>query len=407
MKRIFWKYFKYIMVSPLCFIILILVRIVSPLFKIRFGTLMYDRIGHFALNTELYLCEKDSEINQYSNRTIEIFAFYNRAVCNEHLANMWLRVLNIWPLVMVNCICIMNRNIPFGTSYIIPDGIATNSDRDIHNLLEKIPPHLHFSESEKSLGEVQLEKLGIPKGSRYVCIIVRDSKYLEKNDSGIDYSYHNYRDCNVENFILAAEELAERGYYVLRMGKNQEKQFISKHPRVIDYANSNLRNDFMDIYLGAYCKFAVSTGAGWSGVPHIFRRPVAYANHVPINHFNLTVGTDLIITKHCFSKQDGKELTLKEIVKLGVNDFSRSEFYKEKGIELYENSDEEIRDLCTEMDDRLEGMWNSSTEDEELQKKFREIYPKDATKLNGLPYHGEIRARYGAKFLRKNPWWLE
>ena len=44
----------------LALIIVFLVRILRPFVHIRFGSLYSDRIGHFALTTELYLCCKDA-----------------------------------------------------------------------------------------------------------------------------------------------------------------------------------------------------------------------------------------------------------------------------------------------------------------------------------------------------------
>ena len=59
---------------------------------------------------------------------------------------------------------------------------------------------------------------GIPINSKIVLIIVRDSKYLEKEFKYADFSYHSYRDCNIENFKLVAEYLTTKGYFVIRMG---------------------------------------------------------------------------------------------------------------------------------------------------------------------------------------------
>ena len=43
------------------------------------------------------------------------------------------------------------------------------------------------------------------------------------------------------------------GYYVIRMGVKASKPLKSSNPKIIDYANSKIRNDFLDIYLGAKC----------------------------------------------------------------------------------------------------------------------------------------------------------
>ena len=43
---------------PIALICMLLVIILRPFILIRFGLLHSDRIGHFATNTELSLCEK-------------------------------------------------------------------------------------------------------------------------------------------------------------------------------------------------------------------------------------------------------------------------------------------------------------------------------------------------------------
>ena len=81
--------------------------------------------------------------------------------------------------------------------------------------------------------------------------------------------------------------------------------------------------------------------------------------------------------------------------------------YDDNDIELQANTPEEIRDIVVEMVERLEGDWIPESNDETLQKKFWEIFPTDAVSASNKPLHGEIRARFGANFLRNNTAWLE
>ena len=131
--------------------------------------------------------------------------------------------------------------------------------------------------------------LGVQRlSARFVCFIVRDSSYLDSLPlyRHLDLSYHSYRDCNIQNYVLAAEELAERGYYVIRMGAKVKEAFNVKHPNIIDYAFNGMRSDFMDIYLGAKCTFCVTVGTGFDSIPFIFRRPIVDTNFVPLGFFS-------------------------------------------------------------------------------------------------------------------------
>src|ERR1035437_8809875 len=71
-KLLFRKLFKlplYILAIPSVLII----RLIKPWLLVRVGTLISSRIGHFAANTELYLCEQDAGINIPNQRRIDIF----------------------------------------------------------------------------------------------------------------------------------------------------------------------------------------------------------------------------------------------------------------------------------------------------------------------------------------------
>ena len=112
------------------------------------------------------------------------------------------------------------------------------------------------------------------------------------------------------------------------------------------------------------------------------------------------------ITKHHHSIIEDRELTLKEIFAHGGFLFYTSE-YESRGIQLKENTPEEIRDVTMEMAERLKGSWQPHEDDEALQCRFWEIFPADAVSAyNGKHLHGEIRARFGAYFLRTNREWL-
>jgi putative glycosyltransferase (TIGR04372 family) len=89
--------------------------------------------------------------------------------------------------------------------------------------------------------------------------IVRDSTYLKFHQPYANFDYQNYRDCNIENFKLVSDYLTSLGYYVFRMGAKVAKPMLTKNKKIIDYATTGIRNEFLDIYLSAYCEFCIST----------------------------------------------------------------------------------------------------------------------------------------------------
>ena len=377
----------------------LIIRLIKPWLLVRMCKLNSSRIGHFASNTELYLCELDAGINVPNQCHIDIF-YMRGLICNQQLATMWSRVLRVWPGWIWGFIHRLNRVIPGAKLY----EIDSTEGRDIHNLLDRFPAHLQFTAKEEARGEAGLRLMGLPAGSEFVCLNVRDSAYL----AGPAWSYHSYRDSDIQNYVLAAEALAERGYFVIRMGAKVHESIKSAHPKVIDYATNGMRSDFMDIYLGAKCVFCISTGTGWDCIPEILRRPIVYVNFGPVVALPSYVKWTISIVRHHFSLMENRELSISEIFTHGVGRSDHTSDYETKGVTLIENTPEEIHDVAIEMADRLTGTGQTLPGDEMLQQRINEIFlTRAVVSINGKSQHGEIRSRFGAVFLRNNPEWLQ
>jgi putative glycosyltransferase (TIGR04372 family) len=378
-------------------------RLIRPLLLVRWGELSTDRIGPFAAETELYLCERDAGINVPRGRYVDVF-HYRPQIANRQLAAMWKRRLRVWPRWVLQPLQRLNAAIPGGALHEI--GRPTGRDRDVHNLFDRLSPHLSFTAAEMERGADGLTRLGIPRDAKFVCMLVRDSAYLNTHSSR-DWSYHNYRDSDIASFVPAAEALAARGYFVIRMGAAVHQAMPTSHPRIIDYAANGMRDEFMDIYLGARCHFAISTGSGWDDIPDVFRRPIVYVEFLPFGRLNTFRASDLSLSRLHWCVQEDRMLTLREVFQRGVAFASRSADYETHGIVPVMNTADEIRAVVLEMEERLAGTWHEDPEDDELQTSFRRLYT-DALRDTppGADLHGELRARYGAAFLRENRWWL-
>jgi putative glycosyltransferase (TIGR04372 family) len=391
-------------------------RLIEPFLLIRIGIMRPDAIGHFAANTEMYLCARDFGLNKPPQPCLDLWFYWvdksSLFISNTQLDRMWRRNLHILPssilLPLWKKLSKMGgKQYPTTIVNIKPNvHNLSNSYRDIYNLLDIYSPHLKFLHKEEKQGQAYLQKLGIPVNKPFICLIVRDSAYHNETFPDHNLEYHNYRNCDIQNFVLAAETLADRDYYVVRMGAAVNKPINTSHPKIIDYATNGMRNDFMDIYLGAKCKFCISTGTGFDSVPDIFRRPIIYTNFVPLGLCHTFSQRYLTITKHHWCRRKNRRLSLKEIFAANLGLCRDISDYETQDIKLIENSPEEIKAVVLEMVERLEGNWQAQPEDEKRQQRFWEIFPKDEL-WNGEPIHGEIRARFGAEFLRQDPEWLD
>jgi putative glycosyltransferase (TIGR04372 family) len=161
----------------------------------------------------------------------------------------------------------------------------------------------------------------------------------------------------------------------------------------------------MDVFLGSRCEFCVSDGLGYYAIPAAFRRPNAYVNYSPFHMFYSSRACDLGIAKTVSSLKTGKRLNLSQMGENGIAQFSHTSQYSDAGVSIDSNTPEEIRDLMLEMLDRIEGKWTSQSGDDELQTKFWKKYSEVIGEQRAI-CHGEIRAKYGAQFLRDNQDWI-
>ncbi len=70
------------------------------------------------------------------------------------------------------------------------------------------------------------------------------------------------------------------------MGAVIKEKIAAANPRIIDYAGSGRRTDFLDVYLGAKCDFFICSETGISIVPEMFRRPAVYTNWTAIRRIS-------------------------------------------------------------------------------------------------------------------------
>ena len=396
----------------------VIIRLISPWIIIRIERFPCVNFGTFIEFPSYYHFKKKFKINLPKKKYLDLVYIYHRhKVFNKQLAKMWKRKFNFLPSYLLDPIRKVNKLIPGWKAHSI-EVLIIKSSRDVDNIIEKYQP-LEFTKEEEVYGKKMLEKIGIKNGDKFVCLVVRDGGYQQKKIPSRyrDWSYHNYRNQDINNYMLASEELAKRGYYVFRMGVNVEKKFISNNPKIIDYANSNLRSDFMDVYLGAKCSFCLSTGTGFDDVPYIFRRPIALIQ-CPFGNISTSNAYSekfLIITKHHVLKKENRRLSLSEIFSHGVAYAYKTEIFNQKGIKLVDNTPDEIKDLVIEMADNLEFKKKLNHEDEELQKTFRSLFASNFKssvesyghpRTNELFLFNEVRSSFSTKFLKENKNWL-
>ena len=266
------------------------------------------------------------------------------------------------------------------------------SNEEEEKLISYKIKNLAFNEGEKRGGRLFLEKKKT-SDYKYICFNARDSSFLEAYNPKIDWSYHNHRNCDINNYKLAIDNLANKGFVCFRTGSKTNKELDFKNNKIIDYANSTERSDFLDIYLGAKCYMSVYSEGGLTVIPETYNRPIVYTNWPGLNISTFNKNS-LIIFKKFYSKKKKRFLTFREINELEYSGNSSYYLLRDEEINLVENTAEEINDAVIENYLRLEKKWNETNQEIKLQEKFWSIFNHRFIKSKNL--------KIGFSFLKNN-----
>ena len=402
MKYFKIKYFKitfyYFFDKAIIFLflpILVFFRILSLFSNYKLCKIDTSELGHFF---DDFIIIKFSD--NFQDKKILFWLSGNP--CNNQVEKMIKReFLCFW---WVKYLYLSNDFIPFSKKFKILSPRHITGSRDTRGAMYKRKKNTNkimFSDQENKQGMKFLKELGFIEGEKFICLIARDSDYKKKINPNVDWSYHDYRDADIKNYKLAAKNLADKGYWVLRMGKYTKKEFRCNHPKIIDYACSPERSDFLDIWLTANCYFFITNGTGLDSVADKFEKPLVCVNWLPITHIISWSHAKYYFKKLKF-KGDKNIFSLDQYLE---HDYLRTQNYNEKNIEYLENSPEELNQAILEMENKLS---NEAFVDEKikiLQKSFWEKLQKNV-KFNKLNSFIHPKADICEAFLKNNQNWL-
>ena len=381
--------------------IFILLRILEPFFLCRFLSVNIGRIGGIR-ELDWYLSAR--KLFKLNKKTIDIFYLIasSERICNHTWKKLWKRTGSLAPLSWLwYRVDYLNKKFsPNKKTNSIPmlnvaKLLKTKDEKQmLWEILRNKKPWISFTSKEEKIGKKKLEQMGIALDKEFICFHARDKAYLDKIHPSRDWSYHDYRNSNIQNYFLAMQWMSQQGYYAIRTGAIVSDKLNLTYPKIIDYATNGMRNEFMDIYLGAKCWFYLCSDVGISMIPEMFRRPLVYVNWTPISRLSTFVHHALFIPKKFFSKDKQKYLTFREIIESGIGSLLSGETLQQRNIELIENTPEEILSVVEEMTGRLNGTWIESQEEKSLQEKFWAIYGNRILKT--------LDFRIGAVYLREN-----
>jgi putative glycosyltransferase (TIGR04372 family) len=213
---------------------------------------------------------------------------------------------------------------------------------------ENRPSLLKLDDATLNRGWEQLHRLGMRPGDWFVGLHVREPGFYGKEDNRCQY----HRNARVASYALAMQEITRRGGWVIRMG-DPSMTPLAPMGRVLDYARSSWRSDWMDIFLCSQSRFFVGVQSGVSFVANVFGVPTVWTNWVSLG-IPPWYRSDLFILKKMLLRNENRLLSFEEMFTTKLAMAAYSLCFEDRGVELIDNSPEEIRDVVVEMMDRAE-----------------------------------------------------
>jgi putative glycosyltransferase (TIGR04372 family) len=233
---------------------------------------------------------------------------------------------------------------------------------------EKREPLLNLSPEVERRGWQVLENKGIPRDAWFTVLHVR-----EAGSRKYHADLHNVLNADIFNYMPAIEEITRRGGWVIRMGDPSMKA-LPAAANVFDYCQSEDRSDWMDIFLCASARFFIGTSSGPAYVPTDFGVPCVHTNWWPPAQ-RPWHSRDIFIPKLYRKIDSGNVLTLSQSLREPFGYCNSIAYLKKtQGVEVLDNSSEDIRDATIEMLDRLENKTDYDEGDMKLREAAQYIY---------------------------------
>ena len=382
-RLLYWPF-----LLPIALLIALFNKISPVPFKIY--ALRVNRIGQMAGNQEELCCQLDLGLLP---KEFRVFVHRDKP-CNRVMLEMQKRILPIHNAFLP----LFDVCHKLGGLGISSMEIERYRGQDWQQWVTKTPQHLFFNDEETAEAERQCRKLGIDPGEPFVPVLSRDISYLAhiKEPTAQD----SYRNDDINTYIPAMEFLADH-MKVIRMGSVVQTALNTSHPNILDYSNSGMRTELLDVYLSAHCAFFWSCATGLDNIPSCcFRRPVLYVNFLPASNAPILKPGSIFIPKKFWHRTEKRYLKLSELIRTNAWDMVLPSELDPLDIEIHTNTPDEILAVTREMHGRLEGTWTETPEDTANQERFWAYY-----KAYSPDY--QCVGRIGSEFLRTNPNWLE
>lgn len=216
----------------------------------------------------------------------------------------------------------------------------------------------------------RMDFLGLTK-NKFVCLVVRDSSYLNKRDGNVDYSYHSYRNSSIFDYEMAIRKLISCGFCVVRLGKEFESSLRLDIEGYYELSTIYGYSDDWDVWCAKNCQGFISSGTGPDCLALIFDKPVLFVNFLPV--YGLWSYHNILAFPKYLRDENSETLRLDEQIKAS---FLKTSDFDSMNIKVEDLSRE---DLCVAVEEFVERKLRTSDHsnnlDQKIWRRFLELEP--------------------------------
>ena len=271
--------------------------------------------------------------------------------------------------------------LPLG--YCIPLKDSCPSGEVARNIVQtklmniKSKPLFNLTDTDRTIGTNILKDMGLPKNAWYVTLHVRGKGYRGEN---VNNSVDNFRSPDINLYIDAIKYITKLGGWVFRMG-DSTMQNIPEIPNCIDYANSNYKSKFMDVFLGATSRFSIVTPSGYMVIARLFDTPLLFSNCTVFEEYYGLQKNDIYLPALLKRNNSNEILNFEKFTSFPIGALINDVHYSSHNLSVIHNTSDELLNATKEMIELTESN-NVQINLSEKQTNFKDLAYK-----NSFLYH--------------------
>ena len=336
-------------------------RLTFPFLKLRICIFPTNYFGHFIFEADRYI-SLNLEVGYRTCFTTQ------PQVANNYFLKILKKRLKFFPRFIIVPTYLAQHSLPRFSQYILKIGSVS-----------KLPDEVLVRRSDPWFSIDSLDAHPI-KDKVYL-----DSKlkpiltfFLRDTDPGLELnnlptlSSSNYRCVTATNYIPLARSLSSQ-FSIVKMGRDANYVPDQDCRSWYNYSTSEDQSDFNDFLLTGNSDICVTTDSGSIALPLLFRKKIIQTN---LSLFGLINGPSntLVTLKDHRDIASGKLLSFGELVGLGIHLISDQKNFDLLGVEVVENSSEDLCQLVEEIKDFYCETWHPNKLNQRIipliQKQF-------------------------------------